>query len=779
MKILVQGTKGGAKIFYPQETPDEFYSFAGDVRDINGSGGVGETAYSIALTADGCILSKYLGVRDVQRSWEGNVSFSLFLSHRQTMAGEKIQALLDELLAAYESCYINDGNLGAEQEDWSFISEITSKYEQDVRRNLSDEFDITALGVDAPAFLFYDDIEELRKYFEFPYQREYLPYKQVFFLDKKEQTNPRSLLNALRHNPEANLTGKVDLQNPRLSLFDFDTNRKGGVTITLKANGNPRRNRDKFYRKDELELIYSKPGYRDKVVKGRLSDPFSEINNYVKIVDGTKVDVKNNVELDPERIEVTLKIVDEYGGRYKIEDGVISVRVFTEGSDKHPLSDKVTFIGEETLKWWTAEASISDLKGQEKFRPSHDAQSGGMVEIMLRDKSSFELREPIPDTIREPVREKQDLFYLKVDSEKGEYYTPNGFSLPQYVYSDPEDDCKAKKGYKFERWDLVREMRTRGDITYQGYFEAQFKELWWHKIPGGRVTLAVSAVVVAGLIALACWWMMKPEKNERYDKLAEVIDSAYGAYKKNHESVRLDSVESWKVQWSQLKPDSAKDPIRWENWKLIDTILQQMDSELTQLKLLKQHKEEAEAQWNQIKDSEQRDDFNSFLDSITTWGVTTRKGDAEAALQDIQAWEEAKAANKINDYETYLTNHLNGRFIKEANSNIKSLQKHQGASTGSSTSSSTTTGKDESTYINEFWALVKSQKDIPKTKFDDLFTRWKKDKNSQGDYYDAYYKFYDKYISTNEKFDKYYNQIRKSDRRASRSLDELTNKIPI
>ena len=126
MKILVQGTKGGAKIFYPQTTPDEFYTFAGDVRDINGAGGVGKRAYSIALTADGCIFSKYLGVRDVQRSWDGNISFSLFLSNRQSMPGEKIQALLDELLSTYADRYIVDDNLDIVHEDWSFIEEITS-----------------------------------------------------------------------------------------------------------------------------------------------------------------------------------------------------------------------------------------------------------------------------------------------------------------------------------------------------------------------------------------------------------------------------------------------------------------------------------------------------------------------------------------------------------------------------------------------------------------------------------------------------------------------------
>ena len=129
MKILVQGTKGGAKIFYPQTTPGEFYTFAGDVRDINGAGGVGEHVYSIAITADGCIFSKYLGVREVQRSWEGNVSFSLFLSNRQSMPGEIIQALLDELLSTYADRYIVDDNLDIVHEDWSFIEEITSRYE--------------------------------------------------------------------------------------------------------------------------------------------------------------------------------------------------------------------------------------------------------------------------------------------------------------------------------------------------------------------------------------------------------------------------------------------------------------------------------------------------------------------------------------------------------------------------------------------------------------------------------------------------------------------------
>ena len=717
MKILVQGTKGGAKIFYPQTTPDEFYTFAGDVRDINGAGGVSERAYSIALTADGCIFSKYLGVRDVQRSWDGNISFSLFLSNRQSMPGEKIQALLDELLSTYADRYIVDDNLDIVHEDWSFIEEITSRYESYIKTVSGNELDIAEYGNGIPAFLFYDGNVELTKYFEFPYQKEYLPYKQVFLLDKEEQNNTRNLLNALRHNPDANLTGKVDLENPRLTLTNFDANGKGGVRITLKANGQYRQNRSKFFRKDELELTYSKPGYRDKFITGCLSDPMSDINDYVKIVDGNKVDVKNSVELDAEIIEITLRITDETGNVFTPENNNVNVRAYqSKGtfSEKEILSNKVTFIGEETLKWWVVEASSENKKGYEEFKPS-DKLYDSVVKVMMKEEKPIEIERKIDTTYRgRNVPSVSTMYYICVDPEKGTLDSSSEKETSSY----PSYSCAPKKGYKFVKWIFVREIKKFDKTTYPGYYEAQFKELWWHKIPGGRFTVyAIAIIIVAGLIAWVCLKNFNQKNTEQYDTLVAQIDSIVLVCSNQPESVSLEDLKNLQEELNGLKPDSTKDQDRWDNWKDKMMCLQTAINELK------------ESEKEKAKEKAAVEQHKREGTSTTTTTTTTSTSSSSSS----------NTGYTPRDQTTYLSDFWN--FMID----------------------------DDNTKRSQFDSLMGSWKR-------DYF----KNNTWQNDTAKEYYTFYDTYLSDNDKFSKYFPNGLKDipkDKRKMRNLDRIKNSI--
>lgn len=779
MKILVQGTKGGAKIFYPQTTPDEFYTFAGDVRDINGSGGVGEQAYSIALTADGCVFSKYLGVRDVQRSWEGNVSFSLFLSYRQKMPGERIQALLDELLGTYADRYIEDGNLDIVHEDWSFIDEITAKYESDVKVVFDNDLDTTALGNGSPAFLYYNDEEDLRRYFDFPYQREYLPYKQVFLLDIGEKTDPLNLLNALRHDPDADLTGKVDLENPRLVLANFDSNGRDGVRITLKANGRLCQNKSKFYRKDDLELTYSKPGCLDKVITGRLSDSASEIGHYVKVVDGDRVDVLKTVELDPKTVGIILQVVDETGKKYELGNSQISVRVYTDrDASKQVLSDRVTFIGEETVAWWNVEASLGSKKGQCSFRPS-DKQDNDIVKIQMQEKPVEQPSAGNTSTTKRGGRSGQSgsgKYYIYVDPEKGRFDFLLGKDISQYPPKGYTP--KPKQGYKFVRWNLVEGTKVFENKTYSGYYEALFKELWWHKIPGKGVTVAVAAVVLLGLFVLAAWLMFRP-KQDSYDVLAKKIDQAVANYSTASDSLCLDSLQVWSEEWAKVKPDSAGNADLWKEWRVREENLQKMIIQT-------QHEQKAEAQWAEIKDSKDSTVFNAYLTTINDWHIDNHRQEAKDALGDIRAWEKAKAeAKKAKNktaknaaYQKYIQEHSSGRFKEEADSLLNGDGKGdgKGGSKGGGNGGGIITYETEADYIKLFWQYL-SQKQ-PKNNFDvNIFNNWFKAHNANPGNYprsQQYLDFYNKYMKTNSLFDQYFY---KSDGRGEQKFKDIPKQI--
>jgi hypothetical protein len=175
------------------------------MRRIDGSGGVGQSAYSIAFAERGCIFSKYVGVRDVERSRDGYVAFSVFIPNDRKLAGSDIQMLLDDLAGTYCQNYVADGNLGICREDWTFVTCLAREYES--RTVSADSEEDYRQGSAKAAFAYYSSSDELQRYFDVPCQQEYKDFKQVLLIEN----GLPDLLGLLQHDPNANLTGKIKL----------------------------------------------------------------------------------------------------------------------------------------------------------------------------------------------------------------------------------------------------------------------------------------------------------------------------------------------------------------------------------------------------------------------------------------------------------------------------------------------------------------------------------------------------------------------------------------
>lgn len=346
VKLFVQARKDGYKVLYPNPTPPEFFKFAGDLRPENTTPYIlGKSLYAIALSSDGCIFTKHIIIQDVQRQGLGNVSFSVFIPHSQKLSGGHAVNLLDELVETYCTRYCPDFYLGNIHEDWKIFTDITDKYSL----SYNPDFDIETVRTDLnkTAFIYYSNQEELRKYFDSPYQEKYFDFKQVFFVDDNLKDKPENPLNALTYLNADDLTGKIDLENPLYKLEGFSSTGKNGVKIEIWANGSRCSNNSLIRRKDMVRIKYTKNDtyFIPIEVTGFICD--NTVAPYLS-VHGNKITVKNDVQLWAKKKELRLSITDEQNK--PVTDASIVCKDKLIGINKPVKNGIVRFEGEELGK---------------------------------------------------------------------------------------------------------------------------------------------------------------------------------------------------------------------------------------------------------------------------------------------------------------------------------------------------------------------------------------------------------------------------------------------
>lgn len=284
MEIVVHGTKGGRQIFTPKKL--------GGLLDVNAdtskASAIGKEAYAIRFIEKTIIFSKYKIIRDVRGDKRtGFLAFSLFLPNNKKLYGSDILSALNKVSEEYCKKYIpeNDNNLKDVREDWAFLDRIAEQYKAMLRPVSSEDIESLLSGSKDDAFICYENDEKLQKYLDAPYQDEYSQYRQVLFVKKELKDKPEDPLNALRHS-EDNLTGNIDLENPKYKLL-FNQTAKGGVRIDVKVNNITRSSRSKIRLKDELEISWSKQFCETVTKRGKwneISNEFIDVNSSAESV---------------------------------------------------------------------------------------------------------------------------------------------------------------------------------------------------------------------------------------------------------------------------------------------------------------------------------------------------------------------------------------------------------------------------------------------------------------------------------------------------------------
>ncbi len=351
IEVSVTAIKGGFRELY--RTQNMPRSVAREIRHDSGSGfSIGKEAYSIFFITEGVVFSKCRIVTDGMGGRRvGNVNISIFIRNDDRLSGDHVVELLDELLTTYCKKYAPDNNLDNVFEDWDFVYDLKSKYDNKLQAN--DEK--AQSGMQDAAYVYYSSISELQKYFDDPYFDEYNSYRQVFFVENRFENTPENPLNALRHDPNAKL--RIDLNDSRYKLKGFDGKGKNGLNIEVWVSNDGvskrKKNNDFIKSKDTIRIEYSKDNnkyFYPIIETGKISH--NNIIQYLEFEDSNKIKVKNDVQLHKKvNKTISLEIKDRKG--YPVPIAEITCKNESSKEIKYLSDNKILFEGEELKDSWT------------------------------------------------------------------------------------------------------------------------------------------------------------------------------------------------------------------------------------------------------------------------------------------------------------------------------------------------------------------------------------------------------------------------------------------
>ncbi|KAB1157957.1 hypothetical protein [Flavobacterium luteum] len=396
MEIVIHGTKGGRKIF----TSNKLSGLFDVTSDSPKTSAIGQSAYAIRFISNSTIFSKYKIIRDVRGDKRtGFIAFSIFLSKNEKLSGSEIIALLDKVSGEYCQKYIIENNLNEVNEDWTFLELLSNEYKNKIGKVSIEESENIQSGDLDDAFIYFFNNSELHKYFDQPNQEEYIPYRQVYLINKEFKDKSENPLNAIR-NSGVDLTGQIDLENPSYKLREFHGNAKNGVSITIKnSKGRQLNNKDKIFRKDELTVVYSKKNYKEKKIFGSLLNS-EEIRNFLNVSTDNKIDVFKEVELESEVKTFSFEVVKKDGSR--VMDAVITCKNNYQ-PEKQALNNQVDFSGEDLNEKWSASAKIGDNFFSNSHIIDFEKDSLSPIKLILNEKRKVKIIAIQEEEPKEPI----------------------------------------------------------------------------------------------------------------------------------------------------------------------------------------------------------------------------------------------------------------------------------------------------------------------------------------------------------------------------------------
>lgn len=371
MEIVIHGSKRGQQEFY--NSNPKIKDVAKDFRSGSAPKAVTEKAkgrelYGLNYSKEGIVFSKIIIILDKPRQDAiGFVAFSLVLNSKKIIA-ENIKSILDEYAEAYFKNYNIVDNVIASvySDDANFNKDLLDKLKQ--RYPVTTEtFALTNLNYyqsenKNPAYIYYNSVEDLYKYFNNPFWTEYTKNSMVFLIDSKYKGTPENPLNALRHTEEDNLTGKID-NTERPFKFKLEDIKPPYEKIEIELNNFSVETGVYFRTQDNLKIKLINKFFKDKVIKGDEAKYFIR-NDLVHTLNLKAVES----ELVPKTESITFNIKDDEG-RPLNSNFKFKIKSLTKSFDRVSIGQKLSieFKGPQIGEEWELEYISSDNSSDKYF----------------------------------------------------------------------------------------------------------------------------------------------------------------------------------------------------------------------------------------------------------------------------------------------------------------------------------------------------------------------------------------------------------------------------
>lgn len=317
-----------------------------DLRNNDDKDTKGKQCYAISLQCENNVISKIEIIKDGYRSKStGFVSFNLIIPSGFYIDEESIVSILDEGLGIYTDEFVKDNVL----EDERHVSNFDKEIEQLLSKvNLKPRVTFKWLkGIKDAGFLFIPS-NKISEYFKYEniFQEEYKGYREIYLIDPSERKeNPSSILNALKHDPNADLTNKIDLDNPYYTITT-----KIAESITLKGINNGL----KVKLKDKVVFGFSKNFHNTEAPN--YSGSWKELLDCYPNVISKSHEIPNTIVIksprfEPELKKITIKFKDTSDNKIIIPN-FLEYKIKSGDKTKRISNDQIELIGDEIgLKW--------------------------------------------------------------------------------------------------------------------------------------------------------------------------------------------------------------------------------------------------------------------------------------------------------------------------------------------------------------------------------------------------------------------------------------------
>lgn len=562
MKIAIHGTKGGfGEIFADDIKINELRRKSVIGRPI------GSYAYSIWFYNNETYFEKYKIVRDDGGGDKrtGYIGFSVVIPNYKSLKGIYIKEILDTINDIYiEEGYIDErNNLKNVTENFDFIEQLKNKYNSHLAFNLYHK-DLSSKEDAETSYIYYNSNQDLIKYFNIPYQREYEKYQRVFFVDEKYRDQENNPLNGLRHTEGLEITSKIKLN--AYELVNFNGYANGNVKITITSGGKELKEGSTIDENDLIEVIYSKAYYESKKGTGTLKEN-GTLTDFLEGLSQQHFTFKKDITLSPEKKSIEF-IVKNCKGT-EITNAFMTLN---SGSKHKAITTKsnIEFTGEELGKKWELKGEVSseNLKGEVQFTPS---QSPSLIELVLdkiieikfQNAYSADITVIKPNnnirklniftfTFKNETIDKKWKFKIEhpdyetkeIEVNPQDYKKPIEINLEKRIYKikidkggkelkakltttfkdgrDVKEQIKPKKGYKFKK--LVPSISSQGNIL-----TAKFQKIPFYQKPLFIGIAAMFVLLLIGGYFLGRNTMNKfddlvSEKQGKLDKIEEYLE---------------------------------------------------------------------------------------------------------------------------------------------------------------------------------------------------------------------------------------------------------------